>query len=473
MNSAKRIEQLARTREVGTLWIGGPLSWLEQLCLKSFVDKGQSITLFSYEEIPNVPDGVIRRDGREIIDTDDFIKYERKNSFALFADLFRLHMIHKCPGMIWIDTDVYCHRPMDYSSDYVLGYETPEEHRVNNAVLGLPAHSDLLHQMLEFTADRYSIAPFLPKKHRDIMQKLAGAGKPVHITQQRWGVWGPMMVTHYVHALNLADVVQPLDAFYPIVFRERTKFMRPIKQASALISENTTALHLWASNKRQLGNWHHGLPPKGSYLEMLVKQHGITPALAPIKGRGHLTFDGALIDHLDLTQVETVADLSGGARSFVLALHHKFGCKISLINVNELGEFERELLPWINDYTQFLTSNDVDADNIQVICDEDELHQVDVLCNLAGFGDHYRVSYLERFMDRCMHPQSRMFMDARKGSGSFPFLEGFGENTKLSAHDVDGFSVARIRVHPKPPVADDGIKNRDKTAKAGKGRPPV
>ena len=33
-------KQMPRTREVGTLWIGGPLSWLEQLCLKSFVDKG-------------------------------------------------------------------------------------------------------------------------------------------------------------------------------------------------------------------------------------------------------------------------------------------------------------------------------------------------------------------------------------------------------------------------------------------------
>jgi hypothetical protein len=105
--------QMPRTREVGTLWIGGPLSWLEQLCLKSFVDKGQKITLFSYEDIPNVPDGVIRRDGREIIDTDDFIKYEQKNSYALFADWFRLHMIHQNPGMIWVDTDVYCYRPMD------------------------------------------------------------------------------------------------------------------------------------------------------------------------------------------------------------------------------------------------------------------------------------------------------------------------------------------------------------------------
>ncbi len=88
---------MARLREVGTLWIGGALSWMEQLCLKSFVDQGQKITLFSYEDIPNVPEGVIRRDGREILDTDNFMKYEKKDSFALFADLFRLHMIQPMP----------------------------------------------------------------------------------------------------------------------------------------------------------------------------------------------------------------------------------------------------------------------------------------------------------------------------------------------------------------------------------------
>ena len=80
---------MGRMREVGALWIGGSLSWMEQLCLKSFVDRGQRITLFSYEDIPNVPSGVIRRDGREVLDTDNFLKYEKKDSFALFADLFR------------------------------------------------------------------------------------------------------------------------------------------------------------------------------------------------------------------------------------------------------------------------------------------------------------------------------------------------------------------------------------------------
>ena len=43
---------------VAALWIGGPLSFLEQLCLISFVHAGQHITLYTYEPVPNVPPGV-------------------------------------------------------------------------------------------------------------------------------------------------------------------------------------------------------------------------------------------------------------------------------------------------------------------------------------------------------------------------------------------------------------------------------
>jgi len=96
---------------------------MEQVCLKSFVDEGQRITLFSYHDIPAVPAGVVRRDGREILAAESFLKYEKKDSMALFADLFRLPMIRACPGMIWVDTDVYCHRPMPCQDGVVMGFE--------------------------------------------------------------------------------------------------------------------------------------------------------------------------------------------------------------------------------------------------------------------------------------------------------------------------------------------------------------
>lgn len=455
---------MTRSREVGTLWIGGALSWMEQLCLKSFVDRGQKITLFSYEEIPNVPKGVIQRDGREIIDTDDFIKYEQKNSFALFADWFRLHMIHRCPGMIWIDTDVYCHRPMDYDSDYVFGFELPGEHRVNNAILGMPSDSALLREMLEFTDDRYSIAPFIAKRKQQEYRDAADAGNPVHITQQPWGVWGPMMVTHYVHKLGLADKVQPIDAFYPVNFRERTKFLRDSSVVQNVLTEDTTALHLWASNKKQIGNFHHGLPPKGSYLEKLVKEHEIEPALAPVKGRGNAVFDTALLDDVDLDHVSSVADISGGARGLTLALHHKYDCDVLLVNADQKGNVTSDEQGWIAPYKAFLEDHDVPTDRIRVITNARDLVTVDVLCNLDGFGSAHKVKFLAPFMDKMLHADSRMFMDIKKGSGAFPFLRDFGENDELSSYQKDGKHHSRIRFVPNPPAVEENDESWDAIA---------
>jgi len=452
------------TREVGTLWIGGPLSWMEQLCLKSFVDKGQKITLFSYEDIPNIPKGVVWRSGREIIDTDDFIKYEQKDSFALFADLFRLHMIHKCPGMIWVDTDVYCHRPIDCSDDFVMAFELPGEHRVNNAVLGLPADSEILSEMLQFTSDRTSIAPFLPEKRQRSMRAARDAGNPVHVSQQPWGVWGPLMVTHFVHKLGLEKHVLPLEAFYPITFPDRGKFLRDASYVKKYIADETTGLHLWASNKKSLGNNHFGLPPAGSYLEYLTQLHGINTALAPIKGRAKAKFDGGLVDELDLDTVVTVADLTGEARSLVLALHHKYDCDIHLVNADRQGNLSKHHQDWVDGYVQFLINHDVNSDSIMVIENKKDLRPVDVICNLRGFGDQLKVPGLKTFLDRCLHSDTRMFMDIRKRSGAFPFLKDYGSSVFLSDTVEDGKKVSRVMFTPKPPQTSATENDWDRIA---------
>lgn len=443
---------MARTREVGTLWIGGSLSWMEILCLKSFVDAGQRITLFSYADIPNVPAGVIRRDGREILDTDDFIKYEKKDSYALFADLFRLHMIARCPGMIWVDTDVYCHRPMAYDDDYVMGYELPGGRRVNNAVLGLPAGSPMLEAMLAYTADRHAI-PFLSPRLKARYREAAAAGTPVHVSQQPWGVWGPLLVTHFVHKLGLADRVLPLDAFYPVPFPDRLKFLRHAGMVERLVGDNTTALHLWASNKRELGMRHAGLPPPGSYLDMLVRRHGVDPAAAPIKGRGRRIFDAGLVERVDLASVESLADIGGTAQSLALACWQRWDCDITLVDLDHAGAFPEEESGWVAPYRAFLEENGVPAAKVRVARAAADLRPADLLLNLSGFGDVNKVKHLAPVLDGCLHADSRMLTDIRKGSGAYPFLNRHGSCETLTSRDDGGVEVIRALFRPRPPAA--------------------
>jgi hypothetical protein len=295
----------------------GGAQWLEQLCLKSFVDQGQKITLFSYEDIPNVPAGVIRRDGREIIDTDDFIKYEKKDSFALFADLFRLHMIRPCPGMIWVDTDVYCHRPMDYDSDIVLGFELPGSHRVNNAVLGLPADSAILADMLAFTADRFSIAPFLKPALQAEYRAAAKAGSPVHVSAAALGRLGPDDGDAFRACARAGDQVQPLDAF--------TLSPSPTARNSCVAGggrrdadPHTTALHSGHRTSANLACGLTGCRPRAAIWRIWWKNTASCPSAAPIKGRGKLVFDAGLVDGLGLAEVASLP-ISAAAQGLALA----------------------------------------------------------------------------------------------------------------------------------------------------------
>jgi len=444
---------MAPGREIGTLWIGGSLSWLEQLCLKSFVDAGQPITLFAYAPIPNVPAGVKVADGRDILAADGFLKYEKKDSYALFADLFRLHLLRARPGMLWVDTDVYCHRPPALAGGYVMGYELPGARRVNNAVLGLPADSAILEAMLAFTADPHAIAPWLKPALRAEYAAAAAAGRPVHVSQQPWAVWGPLMLTHFVDRLGLHGHVQPLDAFYPVTFPERLKMLKPAAVVERRLTARTSALHLWASNKRELGLRHMGLPPPGSYLAMLCARHGIRPEAAPIAGRGRLQFDAGLVDALDLPAVARFADLGGTARSLALAAHARWGCELVLIDADHRGRFPAAESPWVAPYRAFLAGQGVPAERVRVVRAAAGLGPVDVLANLAGFGDTARIRHLGPFLDACLHPGARLLLDIRKGSGGFPFLSGRGECTTLATRDDAGTEVKRVRFAPAPPPA--------------------
>ncbi len=435
---------MAREREVGTLWIGGALSWMEQLCLKSFVDQGQKITLFSYEDIPNVPAGVIRRDGREVLQTETFIKYEKKDSYALFADQFRLHMIHQNPGMIWVDTDVYCHRPMDYDSDYVMAFELPGKQRVNNAVLGLPADSALLKAMLDFTADPFAIPPFLSAAQINSYRAAAAKGEPVHASQQPWGVWGPLMITHFVHALGLAREVLPLEAFYPVTFPDRLTFARRASLAAAKITAQTTALHLWASNKRELGLRHNGLAPKGSYLEALLIKHGLRAEAAPIAGRGKLVFDAGLVGKIDLPQVSEFADVVGTGQSLALAAWARWGCRIALVDLDQRAAFCDLPSKWIEPYRAFLIGNGVPEAAISVIGKAAQMRKADLIANLSGFGDVNKIKRLAPVLDAILHAGSQMILDIRTGSGGYPFLRRYGTCETLSKREVDGNPVTRV-----------------------------
>ncbi|SDO37607.1 hypothetical protein SAMN05216196_105102 [Lutimaribacter pacificus] len=271
--------------EIATLWIGGRLSWLEQLCLKSFVDAGHHTTLYSYAPIDNPPEGVHLADAEDIFPSEPMLRHARTGSPAIHADMWRLHLLKKT-DKIWIDADMYCYRPFDFDRPFVFGWEKPD--LVCNAVLGLPSSSKALAGLLDFFQDEYAIAPWLKPWQQDELQAEKDAGKPVHMTEQSWGFTGPASVTHFLQETGEIEYAEPESAFYPISFRDRNKMIlsRHLDFVEEQLTPETRGIHFWARRmKPRLEEKEANKPRRGSFLHRLIDKHGIDPDAAPIPAK--------------------------------------------------------------------------------------------------------------------------------------------------------------------------------------------
>ena len=142
---------MATDYRIAALWIGGDLSFLEQLCLKSYVDAGQHVTLYTYEPVDNAPDGVELANAADVLSQANFLRHARTSSPALHSDLFRYHLLARHDRTIWADTDAYCIKPFHTATGHFFAWES--DRGVNGGVLGLPCDSEALGQLLEFTRD--------------------------------------------------------------------------------------------------------------------------------------------------------------------------------------------------------------------------------------------------------------------------------------------------------------------------------
>lgn len=273
---------MGKLPEIATLWIGGQLSWLEQLCLKSFADAGHHTTLYSYEPIQNAPAGVHLADAEEIFPSEPMLRHARTGSPAIHADMWRLHLLKKT-DKIWIDADMYCYRPFDFDREFVFGWEKP--HLICNAALGLPSSSKTLDALLDFFKDEYAIAPWLKPWQKEELQAEKDAGKPVHMTAQSWGFTGPASVTHFLKETGEIQYAEPESAFYPISFKDRNKMIlsRHNYFVEERLTSETRGIHFWARRmKPRLEEKENNTPRRGSFLDRLISKHEIDPGTAPI-----------------------------------------------------------------------------------------------------------------------------------------------------------------------------------------------
>ena len=269
---------------IAALWIGGDLSFLEQLCLKSFVDAGHHVTLYRYEPIGNAPGGVEQADAARILPRDGILRHARTGSPALHSDLFRYHLLAAEDRVIWADTDAYCLRPFRTATGHFHGWETKTG--INGGVLALPQDSQTLAALLDFTSDPHAIPPWVRGPTRRALEAARDAGTPVHAADMAWGAWGPHALTHFLMQTGEARHSLPIAALYPVPFRDRNALLRPGADMAGYITDETVSIHFYGRRIRsRLLAGFDGVPRPRSLLGQLLRKHGIDPLLAPIPVR--------------------------------------------------------------------------------------------------------------------------------------------------------------------------------------------
>lgn len=255
----------------------GPLSWLEILCIASFVRHGHRVLVYSYDTIENLPDGAEWRDASEVLPRERLVFYKGKGTPGVFSDHFRYAVLRSGLG-IYADLDIYCVRPIAEPPDYLFAWERPGS--INGAVLHLPADAPVLTDLLSIfeVEKRPLFEPHLPLLRRLEVAIRRLVGDRVTPEHMQYGATGPMALTHFVAQHGLLDTVRPAATFYPVPYEGIPALMKAGSSLEAAIRPETLGIHLWRSQLTDRGRAGLPLPEAGSALAALCAAEGLDPA---------------------------------------------------------------------------------------------------------------------------------------------------------------------------------------------------
>lgn len=256
----------------------GELSFLERVCIASFVERGHEFVLYAYDDIA-APAGCRVVDAASVVPQSEMFFYKGNRSAAVFADYFRLKLMEREAG-IWADCDVYCVKPFAGLGDYVFGVENDASWRtgfrdaINNAVFLCPPDSALLKALLDVFAPG-AIPHGMPfwRAAEVRLRRMMGEALPVHHMQ--FGATGPWPLNHAVRALGLEKCIQPRDVFYPMPYGTAVHLLEPGSSFDGRITDRTLGVHMWHSALTDRGRGVMRQPQVGSFFAREIERLGV------------------------------------------------------------------------------------------------------------------------------------------------------------------------------------------------------
>ena len=225
--------------DIVTFW-HGPLDRLRRLCLRSQIAAGHKVTIYSFDPIAQLPDGVANAEAEAILPHSfaerlrparpDGVWIDR--TMLQFSDFFRMRLMAKSTGL-WLDADVLLLKPVeiDPAKPY-FAWEQPRQ--LGNSVLYLPANDPIVAAFEALMAQDELTPDWLSLRHRltFMLHKLRGTTR---ISEVRLAIFGPAALTALASRSGELQYALPKKSFYA-VHAEPRLFFEP-RDFSALTSD--------------------------------------------------------------------------------------------------------------------------------------------------------------------------------------------------------------------------------------------
>jgi hypothetical protein len=239
--------------DVVTFW-HGPLDALRLLCLRSQVAAGHKVTVYSFDPLAALPDGVGNAEAEAILPHAFSERLRppqpdgswRDWTMLQFSDFFRMRLMAQSTGpddaRLWLDADVLLLEPIEIDSTKpFFAWERPRQ--LGNSVLYLPPNDpivlafDGLMKQDELTPDWLSL------RHRltFALRKLRGGSD--RLSDIRVAIFGPAALTALASRFDELHYALPKKSFYAI-HAEPKLFFEPSDFSPLIGDPEITGLHI-------------------------------------------------------------------------------------------------------------------------------------------------------------------------------------------------------------------------------------
>lgn len=229
--------------DIVTFW-HGPLDALRRLCLRSQVAAGHKVTIYSFEPLAQLPDGIGNMEAEAILPHTFAERLRPARSDGVwsdrttlqFSDFFRMRLMAKNTSEragLWLDADVLLLKAIeiDPTKPY-FAWERP--HQLGNSVLYLTPDDPIVAAFEALMAQDELTPDWLSWRHRltFLLHQMRGTNR---ISDVRLAIFGPAALTALARRAGELSHALPKKSFYA-VHAEPKLFFEP-RDFSALLGD--------------------------------------------------------------------------------------------------------------------------------------------------------------------------------------------------------------------------------------------